>query len=309
MILNLIYHRFVGIKLVIMDKLLISFSGGLTSAFMTKWCLDNLSDRYEMLVVFANTGKEREETLDFVRECDEKFGFNSVWVEAVVNMSHGKGVSARVVDFDSASRDGRPFEDVIRKYGLPNVKFPSCTRELKLNTIRSYARSIGWKGYYTAIGIRVDEVDRISPDRIKKKFIYPLVSMVPMGKSDIYDFWDKQDFRLNLKTYEGNCDLCFKKSDRKLMTILLENPGFADWWRDIEVKYGHHLPWNKNKEAELPVRIFRQGRSVDDLLWMSENLRFDRAIDESRVIARYKQLSFDFDIDLSNGCSESCEVF
>jgi len=65
-------------------KLLISFSGGETSAYMTHWALKNWRERYpEILVVFSNTGQENEETLVFVRDCDNYFGFETVWVEAM----------------------------------------------------------------------------------------------------------------------------------------------------------------------------------------------------------------------------------
>ena len=50
---------------------LISFSGGRTSAYMLKQIIDahrgKLPD--DVHVAFANTGKEREETLRFVNEC------------------------------------------------------------------------------------------------------------------------------------------------------------------------------------------------------------------------------------------------
>jgi len=294
-------------------KLSISFSGGRTSAFMTKWCLDNLSDRYENIVVtFANTGKERGETLEFVKQCDDYYGFNTVWLEAVINPQNGIGTKAKVVDFNSANRNGKPFEEMISKYGIPNAKRAYCTRELKAYTMRAYLRSIGWKkDYETAIGIRVDEIDRINPNHKKERLIYPLISMIPTRKNDINKFWSQQPFDLRLKTYEGNCDLCFKKSFRKLATITKENPEVTTWWSDMEKRYEGFIPETQkhNNNLKPPMRFFRGHRSVNDLIVMA-NESFELAVDESEFKPEYKQgLLFDLALDISNGCTESCEVF
>src|ERR1700693_4621625 len=60
-------------------RCLVSFSGGETSAYMTHWLLKQ-KPYDEYLVVFANTGQENEATLEFVRQCDEHFGFHTVWI-------------------------------------------------------------------------------------------------------------------------------------------------------------------------------------------------------------------------------------
>ena len=188
-------------------KLIITFSGGETSAFMAQWILNNKKDEFEIICVFANTGQENEETLDFVEKCDKEFNLNLVWVEAVVNPKFGEGVRHRIVDYKTASRNGQPFEDLISKMGMPNQSAPFCTRDLKLNPIKSYLRSIKWKNYWTAIGIRADEFDRINPNRLKERIYYPLVSDIQMTKPMVNFWWNQQPFRLNLKGYQGN--VCF----------------------------------------------------------------------------------------------------
>ena len=67
---------------------------------------------------FANTGQEHEKTLEFINNCDMHFGFNTVWIEAVTHPNKKKASTAKVVNFETASRKGEPF-GVISKYGIP----------------------------------------------------------------------------------------------------------------------------------------------------------------------------------------------
>lgn len=290
------------------SKLLISFSGGETSAYMTQYLLNNKQDEFDMIVVFANTGQENESTLQFVRDCEKHFDFKSVWVECVTNPVNGKGVSFRIVDFESASRNGEPFEDMIKKHGIPNAATPHCSRELKRNTIKAYAKSIGWKGYYTAIGIRADEVNRISDKAIKEKLYYPLANEHPKTKININQFWHAMPFRLALKGYEGNCKVCWKKSLRKLMTIALENPDSFDFFERMEKKYGHFIPESRkhNTKIKPPFRFFRGHLSVSDIKEMS-NTYFELATDDSKNTIEFQKKVLQ--LDLFGGCIESCEVF
>lgn len=295
------------------QNLLVSFSGGRTSAFMAYWLKQNRSNEYNILVVFANTGKEREETLQFVQECDQRWGLGVVWIEAVTHLEKGHGVTARVVDFHTASRNGEPYESFIQKHGIPNQSAPTCTRELKAYPIRSYARSIGWTKYTTAIGIRADEPKRIDLKKAKKeKILYPLAQIIRITKSDINLFWSRQPFDLHLKSYEGNCDLCWKKSLRKLMTLTQEHPELAAWWRSMENRYGTYIPIKRkdNINIRLPVRFYRGYQTIDDII-AEANFGYLPAVDENHLIAPCRQLDFfDESVDGEFGvCGDSCEPF
>lgn len=292
------------------ETILISFSGGRTSAYMAKYIVDNMSKRYNLVTVFANTGKERNETLDFVDRCDKEFGLNVVWIEAVIQQGMGNGIRAKVVDYSTADRKGKVFESHIAKYGISNVATSMCTRDMKNYAIHSYMKQSGYLDYYTAIGIRADEFDRINPNHKKLKYIYPLVSIKPTTRFDVNKFWIEQSFDLNLKSYEGNCDVCFKKSLRKILTLAKERPDLFKWWSDMEDKYGNFIPKTRNKNnITFPIHFNRNNISIKEILKASISFS-DVVRDDSKDVQYYKQLElWGSSLDESNGCSESCEVF
>lgn len=274
-------------------KRVISFSGGRSSAMMLRkiWAPDDV-------VLFANTGQEHEETLRFVNAVETFWEIPVVWVEAVVNQEHRKSTSHKVVTFETACRDGRLFSDMSRKFGLPGPSFPHCTRELKLRPIESYLKSIDLErgSYTTALGIRADEIDRMSPDAEKRGLFYPLVKM-GVTKADVHEFFKYQPFNLNLPEHHGNCTWCWKKSLKKHLTNISENPHWYETPASLERQFEYSGPAHRNGKANGPSRMFRGNRSVQDLREMAE-LPFNKFTDQMRD-----------DLEKSAGCQESCEVF
>ncbi len=241
---------------------------------MTRFILDSPKYRhFRKIIVFANTGKERPETLDFVHACDTRWNLGVVWLEAVVPPKKGNGTTFKVVDYPSASRDGQPFEELISKFGIPNVSRPHCTRELKIVPIKKYMQSLGLKDWITAIGIRHDERRRINRFIAEKeKKIYPLADDILCTKAHVRAWWQCQPFDLQLKDYEGNCDMCYKKSKRKLLTLILEKPELIEWWNQMETLHeeGMHS-------------FYRDHMTAVDLVEMAKAGDFERVNDnESR---------------------------
>lgn len=289
-----------------MEKLLISFSGGETSGYMLYFLTQLWEKRndVEMKVVFANTGEENEETLIFVDKVAKAFNIDVVWVEALVSMEKGEGTKHKIVTFKTASRNGEPFEDVIRKYGIPNQAFPHCNREMKLKPIHSYIKSLGWKDYHTAIGIRSDEFDRMTKDYKKNRIYYPLIKDKPMSKQKINFWWEQQPFRLNLKGYQGNCKTCWKKSFRFLHQIANEHPEYFDFFKRMEDKYGKITPLERDKVlnedgTKKMMTFFRGGKTVDELLNEAKN-QIHPVRDANGVM--------NYQIDMFDD-SESCDIF
>jgi hypothetical protein len=169
-------------------------------------------------------------TLDFINECDVRWGLNIVWLE------YRKPSSFEIVTYETASIDGRPFDEVIQHNNnvLPNVYMRYCTIQLKIKTLHRYLKSIGIKEYDTYNGIRYDEPRRWSKERPDNVHL-PLVQL-KVTKSDVLNFWRQQEFDLQINEPFGNCDGCFLKGKGKLIEIEKKLPGTLKWWANLEKK-------------------------------------------------------------------------
>ncbi len=221
----------------------VSFSGGRTSAYLLRLLLDAHGGTLppDCHVVFANTGKENEATLRFVRDCCVNWRVPIVWVEYLPD-----GDGWRQVTFETASRNGEPFEALVRKRNyLPNPVARFCTVELKILRIADYMRSLGHAEFEVLVGLRADEPKRMAKLRADPsggtRGIERRAPLADMGVSrwDVGRYWQAAPFDLALPnvggvTMEGNCDLCFLKRSAIVMSLIAKDPSRAVWWAKQE---------------------------------------------------------------------------
>ena len=221
----------------------ISFSGGRTSAYMLWRVLQsNNGLPPEAIICFANTGKEDEATLRFVQDCSEQWNVPITWLE--YQAAEKVADRWRLVDFDTASRNGEPFEALIRKRNyLPNPVARFCTVELKVRAIHRYLKTIGWTEWDSMLGIRADEPRRLAKignqDYGKHEEKCAPLGQAGITKEDVGAFWRAQPFDLSLPnnngvTMHGNCDLCFLKGGSQILSLITEKPERAVWWANME---------------------------------------------------------------------------
>lgn len=289
-------------------NLLVCSSGGRTSMFMLEWLLENKTGEYNIVGIFANTSWEHYDTIEFVNKCAKrwklKYNFDLVWLEAVVNVGR-VACTHKVVTYETCKKNMEVFTDVVKKYGLPNSAYPHCTRELKENPIHDYVETVlGWKNnskgfdeYNTALGIRVDEPKRIKYTVTNQNKVYPLVYWHPEkpDKLDILDWWEDQEFDLNIPEHLGNCVGCFRKSKKKQLKAFRDAP--EQFKNNIEQRYGH-IGSNKinGEHSTEPRTMYRQYMTCDDII-------------ATFKITPVKYLQGDEYEGNNEGCASSCEPF
>jgi 3'-phosphoadenosine 5'-phosphosulfate sulfotransferase (PAPS reductase)/FAD synthetase len=242
---------------------LISLSGGRTSAYMLWLFIQAHGGRLPAgyRVSFQNTGKEREQTLEFVRDIEVNWEIPVTWLEYVANHNgkhweHG----FKIISFDTASRKGEPFAKLIETQRcVPNRAWRFCTKHLKVLTSAKWMRSVGVTGGYNAIGIRFDEPKRWAGKTIGRwERVTPLIDL-GITKQHVLAFWNTMPFNLNLPDGDGNCDLCFLKGRDQLQRTANAEPERIGWWDEQE-----HLTQIRVGSNELTT--FRKGESYRDFL-------------------------------------------
>jgi len=215
----------------------ISFSGGRTSAYMLRRVLDE-GLRPDVHVLFANTGKEREETLSFVEEVALRWQVNIRWLERGYD---GSPVEVFPV---TASRQGEPFIRIVSQRGYtPGPVSRFCSTELKTLLFDKWMRAQGYPlDWFNVVGIRADEPRRVAKMRGGNhkrgwEIVLPLAD-AGITEAQVMEFWHWNAFDLRLRSDQGNCDLCFLKSRKKLVNLIRDEPTRAAWWATIEAEFG-----------------------------------------------------------------------
>jgi 3'-phosphoadenosine 5'-phosphosulfate sulfotransferase (PAPS reductase)/FAD synthetase len=214
---------------------LISFSGGRTSGFMLRKILDR-GLQPDVHVVYSNTGKEDNRTLDFVHAVDVGWHAHVRWIEyrrrhlPVYKSAEAAAVAARIrerfglrfeaplragekeagfveVDYRTAARttdtpsERHPFMNLLGCSGMPNPSMRLCTTELKVRIMKRFMLSLGYDHWVNVVGLRADE-----PERVRKLSVAPperWENVMPLAaagivEKDVHAFWKSQPFDLAL---------------------------------------------------------------------------------------------------------------
>lgn len=264
-------------------SLMVTVSGGRSSAMMARHIQTNKKyANYEKVFVFCNTGMERPETIEFLKNIEKHWKMPLEKIEGVYSEEYGTGVKYKHVSWSELNMNGKPFSEMIKHKnkgifeGLLNQDAPYCSENLKTLPAKKLCDDVfGVNKYKIAIGFRKEDMPkRISWAEIKeqKQKIFPLLTdfYTPISQLDLNKWWKKQPFKLEIHGKYGNCELCWKKSEDTLIENILYGTRFIDWFKKEEQKYnsvsfrGHKSISDLVKLSELPRTIKMELQTEDD---------------------------------------------
>lgn len=279
------------------EALSIGVSGGRTSGVLLKLIIEAYKGQLPDNVhpCFQNTGKERLETLDFIREMSARWSVPITWMEFTAK--YGKvqrgDFRFKLVAYETAARKGEPFDEMLKYYAeyrraekdmppaLPNVAQRFCTAYLKIRLQEQFMRSIGQRAFTQAVGMRADETLRVAKLKTRNetdKWVHSITPLASVGitKSQVNAYWAANDFDLAIDSNFGNCDLCFLKAKPKLLLTIKQSPKCAHWWVKAEQRAGINFTKGRYytdlvadaktktvQELELAVKALDPAESID----------------------------------------------
>ncbi len=260
----------------------ISLSGGLTSGYMIIKILEahnGILPEYHK-ILFCNTGKEHDKTLDFIYRLECELNLEIIWIELseMTRTEDGKyNKKYKITDYKNASRNGEPFKILLDAMpAIPNIINMACTAYLKTRLMRMYCDDIGMdRGCITAVGLRADEPRRVV--NLHDKKVEGFTGYCPLyldgvTKGKVSALWASMPFRLGLPNNDGvtplgNCVLCYKKALGKRLSIIKASPDLADWWIKAEKDKGQYFRPDQPSYQQLKhiaLNQFDMFKDIDD---------------------------------------------
>ena len=224
---------------------IISFSGGRSSGFM----LHNILEAHNwelpegVFVIFGNTGLEHHETYEFIHKIEEKW-CPVIWLE-YEKWEDSKPVHGyKVVNYETASRNGEPFEKLIKenqtesgKPYMPNPRTRICTQYLKINPKYRFCKERNITEWDNVVGLRYDEPRRVNNARgwYACETISAPMYHAEHDHNDVLEFWKNYEFDLEIPSKAfTNCVGCFLKNYKTLKEVARLDPKQLEWWDKME---------------------------------------------------------------------------
>jgi len=235
-------------------NLLIAVSGGRSSAMMARHIQTNEKYAgYNKLFVFCNTGQEKPQTIQFLKDMVEQWQLPLVMIEGVYSKEEGVGVKHKIVDFDTLDMNSTPLKGAIMQMnknkwtGVFNQAVPYCSEYTKVRPSHSFAKEIfGTTKYHKAIGYRKEDMPkRISWAEIKEESIrfFPLLTDFNMvvGLRELDEYFNTQPFKLQISSKLDNCEICHKAGRKNIIERIrygVRNETL-NFYRDMQAEYGN----------------------------------------------------------------------
>ena len=163
-----------------------SLSGGRTSTIALSIELHKAFGEENCVHVFCDTGCEDEDTYRFIRDAARELSINLKCIRLVMPIEHGVGATYEEISIDEIGQNLFAWKQMSAKYGnpyKPGGKF--CTQQMKSIIFKKYCDDkFGKNGYYTWIGYRYEEGNRVWGDRASK--LLGKIGLTNEEKTDLY---------------------------------------------------------------------------------------------------------------------------